>query len=177
MRKAIIGIGVPGAGKTTVLKSFAERNGYAYVSTDDVRVELTGDVGNRTRNREVFGLTVQRASDFIKEGKTIVFDTIFTNPKYRRDFIAWLHKQGIEHVQGLYVSTPIEITRERNSNREKVVPSEILEEAHKSIMEFPPNTADGLDALFVLNENQELIRAEITKEKRILRKEMRMSNK
>jgi dephospho-CoA kinase len=46
MAKIIIGIGVPGSGKTTALKPFAERNTYTYISPDDIRAELTGNAAD-----------------------------------------------------------------------------------------------------------------------------------
>jgi predicted kinase len=41
MSKLILGIGLPGSGKTTALKPFAEKNGYIYISPGDIREELS----------------------------------------------------------------------------------------------------------------------------------------
>jgi predicted kinase len=46
MSQAIIGIGIPGSGKTTYLKPLAARMGLPYVSLDDIRQELTGDAAD-----------------------------------------------------------------------------------------------------------------------------------
>ena len=42
MKKLIMGIGIPGSEKTTVLKTFAEKYNYSYICPDDIRLELTG---------------------------------------------------------------------------------------------------------------------------------------
>jgi len=38
MKKVIMGIGIPGSGKTTILKEFADKNGYEYICPDDIRL-------------------------------------------------------------------------------------------------------------------------------------------
>ena len=177
MQKAIIGIGLPGAGKTTVLRNFAAHHNYAYISIDQIRTELTGDIGDNMRTPEVWDLARQKTSDLIKNGETIVFDATFKRQHNRRDFITWLRREGVRQVQGLYISTPIEVARERNSLRERPAPDEIIELTHKLITESPPDIADGFDSLFVLNKNHELTRVEIAREERTLRKEMRIRNK
>lgn len=50
MQKVIIGSGIPGAGKTTILKKFAEKYGYTYISSDTIRTELTNDVNDMSKN-------------------------------------------------------------------------------------------------------------------------------
>lgn len=47
MQKIIIGIGIPGTGKTTYLKKIASEQNYTYVSSDEVREEVFGDAGNQ----------------------------------------------------------------------------------------------------------------------------------
>lgn len=53
MKKVIIGVGVPALGKTTVLKPFAEKGGYVYISSDKIRAVLTGDPADQSKNKEV----------------------------------------------------------------------------------------------------------------------------
>ena len=174
MQKAIIGIGLPASGKTTVLRSFASRHDYTYVCVDDIRAGLTGKALDMSRNREVWDLVRQKASEAIKKGDSVVIDATFTKQEIRRNFIAWLRQEGVKQIQGLYISTPFEIAKGRNANRSRVVPDEVLERTKRYLATASPDIADGLDALFVLDENYRMIKAEIAKEGKIISKEMRI---
>lgn len=50
MSKVIVGIGLPGSGKTTALKPFADKNSYIYICPDDIRAELTGNPADQSKN-------------------------------------------------------------------------------------------------------------------------------
>jgi predicted kinase len=163
--KALIGIGIPGSGKTTTLKKFAEKNGYIYICPDDIRAELSGDPSDQTRNKEVWELTYKRAETAIQNGLTIVVDATFANPGQRKSFIEFLRKSGVNKIQGLYVDTPLEIAKERNQKRDRKVPDFVLDRMHASITENPPSLTDGLDSLIILDENQKLISTKIRNSK------------
>lgn len=51
MAKFIMGIGIPGSGKTTFLRKFAVDNHCEYISSDDVRAEMTGSATDMTTIR------------------------------------------------------------------------------------------------------------------------------
>lgn len=159
--KALIGIGIPGSGKTTTLKKFAEKNDYIYICPDDIRAELSGDPSDQTKNKEVWELTYKRAEAAIKNGSTIVVDATFANPGQRKSFIEFLRNLGVSKIQGLYVDTPLEVAKERNQRRDRKVPDFVLDRMHASITQNPPALADGLDSLIILDENQKLVSTEV----------------
>ncbi len=79
-----MGIGIPGSGKTTIIKAFADRNNYTYICPDDIRTELTGDPRDQTKNKEVWETARQRVSEAIHQGKTVVVDATFAHAEQRR---------------------------------------------------------------------------------------------
>jgi predicted kinase len=91
MSKLIMGIGIPGSGKTTALKPFAEQNAYAYLCPDDIRIELTGNSADQSRNREVWAEAHKRVAHALENGETIVFDATFARDSERKNFIAFGH--------------------------------------------------------------------------------------
>ncbi len=159
--KALIGIGIPGSGKTTTLKKFAEKNNYTYICPDDIRAELSGgDASDQSKNKEVWELTYKRTAEALNSGISVVVDATFANAGQRKSFIEFLRNSGVEKVQGLYVDTPLEIAKERNSKRDRQVPDFVLDRMYTSIKENPPTLTDGLDSLFVLDSDQRLLSAE-----------------
>jgi predicted kinase len=172
MTKIIMGIGMPGAGKTTLLKRFADRHGYAYICPDDIRKEMCGDAMDQSKNTEVW----ERAHGLVKEAigdqKTIVFDATFANIDQRRKFVEFAHQNGASKVQGVFVDVDIETAKERNRNRERVLPEYVFERMYDNLQRFYPDLLnDGFDSLFILDENQELIEATKRKENGEARKE------
>ena len=144
MKKVIVGIGVPGSGKSTILRELAEKNGYLYICPDDIRAEFTGNAGDQSKNREVWEEAYKRTADSLKEGNTVVFDATFTNPDQRKDFLSFSKKSGAEKIQGILVSIPLTLAQERNTQRERKVPSEVIESKHRSYRNFHPPLPRGL---------------------------------
>jgi len=48
MTKLIMGIGIPGSGKTTALKEIVSKYGYDYICPDDLRTEMYHEIEDRT---------------------------------------------------------------------------------------------------------------------------------
>ena len=173
MTKVILSIGVPASGKTTALKAFADQNGYAYISSDGIRVELTGDITDQSRNKDVWAEAYRRTKDFLERGENVVFDATFSNPDQRREFIDFVRNNGADKVQGIFLDVSLETAQERNRSRERVVPDYVLERMHQSIKDSPPRIEDGFDSVFTLDEYQELLRAELAREGEDLSKEFK----
>jgi predicted kinase len=173
MNKVIVGIGIPGSGKTTVLRKFAEKYAYVYLCPDDIRKELTGSEADQSKNSAVWSEALRRLAEEIKEGKTVVFDATFANFEQRREFLKFARDNGAEKIQGVYLDTPLETAKERNRIRERKVPEHALERMDKKLHEFPPTIADGFDSVFTLNEKQEFIEGEKEGEEGITYKEFK----
>ena len=171
MKKLIIGIGIPGSGKTTVLKDFAKKWEYIYICPDDIRAEMTGDPSDQSKNKEVWDEARKRVQDHFQKGDTIVFDATLANQEQRKEFLAFARKNGAEKIEGIFLDIPLELAKERNEGRKRKVPEHVLEKMDESIRNFPPEIEDGLDALFTLDENQKLVETEMLKRGEIIQKE------
>ncbi len=171
MKKFIIGIGIPGSGKTTVLKSFAEKWGYVYICPDDIRAEMTGDPADQSKNKEVWEEAYKKTQEKLEKGDTIVFDATFANQEQRRKILAFARENGAEKIEGIFLDIPLESAKKRNEERERKVPEHVLEKMDESIRNFPPEIEDGLDALFTLDENQKLIETKMLSKNEIIQKE------
>ncbi len=183
MAKVVISIGIPGAGKTTVLKELAEENGYYYVSTDGLRAEMFKEVEDRTspekeslwaeRNKEVWDEAKKRVKEFIGLGETVVFDATFSNSEKRKEFIEFAKHNGAEKIQGIFIDTPLEVAKERNQKRGRNVREIDIERMAKELKENEPKIEEGFDGIFTLNEYRDLIMVEVKKGEGSLRKEFR----
>lgn len=160
MAKIIMGIGIPGSGKTTALKPFAEKNKYTYISPDDIRVELTGNASDQSKNKEVWQEAHHRVVESLERGETVVFDATFAKDTERKNFIQFAREHGAEKVQGVFAAVPFELANERNQARDRIVPEHAIDRMHTMLRKNPPVIEDGFDSVFDVNELQELERAE-----------------
>lgn len=168
-----MGIGIPGSGKTTVLKEFAKKWGYSYVCPDDIRLEMTGSASDQSKNNEVWNEVYIRVENELRSGNSVILDATFANPKQRKQFIEFVREKGAEKVQGVFLDTPVETAKERNKMRERVVPEHAMDRMIENIKKFPPEIKEGLDGLFTLNELGSLAKAEINLQNKTVDREFR----
>lgn len=102
MTKVIMGIGIPGSGKTTFLKQFAHANEHLYICPDDIRYELTGNSVDQSKNKEVWRLAYERVQNELSAGVTVVFDATFANQRERKECINFCKEHGADKVQGIF---------------------------------------------------------------------------
>ncbi len=164
-------IGLPGSGKTTIIKKFAEKNNYSYICPDDIRAELTGNMADQSKNVEVWVESYKRLRHQLDENKTVVFDATFANQKQRKEFLQFARESGAEKIQGVFLDVPIELAKERNNIRERIVPEYAIDRMYKNLKDFPPETEDGFDGLFYLDEIGELQEAEVVTENKVIHRE------
>lgn len=148
MRTVNMLIGIPGSGKSTFAKTLSG----VYVSPDEIRKELYGDISIQGNASKVFSLVEERIKDALKNGNDVVYDATNTTP-YRKNTIAEFRAFGAENVNGYFVNTPFEICCERNrkrADRAEPVPDSVMEKMHDGIVKNPPCMNDGFDTLTVI---------------------------
>ena len=75
-------LGMTGAGKTTWL-----RDKSPVVETDDLRVELLGNIDDYTREAFIFSTAAERVSDLFDTHDTVYFGATLVNSKKRIPFL------------------------------------------------------------------------------------------
>jgi predicted kinase len=166
-----MGIGIPGSGKTTVLKKLADDYGYSYICPDDIRQELTGRANNLSKEPQVWDEAYRRLEQNIKNGKTVIFDATFNSPQMRSKCLNAARKYGVEKIQGIHLDIPLELAQKRNRFRERVVPEIVLNKMHAKLEADPPDITEGFDTLFTLDEFQKLAEVEMKKGEQTITRE------
>ncbi len=171
MIKLILGIGIPGSGKTTILKAFAEKHNYTYICTDDVRSGLhiasTDPLAGSDNpvTISMWDVIRERTKEALKSGHTVVLDATFTRLRLRQEFIKLARENGAEKIQGIFLNTPSEISWERSKHRERQVPEYVFKERVESIKKDPPIIEDGFDAIFTIKQYENLLKVETNTER------------
>jgi predicted kinase len=132
-RRGILAGGLPGAGKTTVLKQHAgiDRSRYLTINPDEIKDEMA----KRGMIPEVAGLTPMEASDLVHEessyiakqlalratasGKNIIWDITMSSRVSTESRISDLRAAGYSQVEGIFVDIPIEVAIHRSDARHR----------------------------------------------------------
>lgn len=81
----IIPIGISGSGKSRLYKM--RYKDMTIVSPDEIRKELTGNISDQSRNKEVFEIVDKRVSELVKKGESFFYDATNINTSLRRKFV------------------------------------------------------------------------------------------
>lgn len=146
---AYIFCGIPGSGKST----WFEKQGFdpkrlAYVSMDQIREQVTGDTSDQTQNALVAKLAKDRYKQSLSLGvPTVVWDATNVARKRRKELIEWAKKAGYE-VVCVYFKIPLEVAKERNKLRERVVPEHVLDRMDSQLQ--APDRSEGIDRIITI---------------------------
>lgn len=144
--KAIIGIGIPGSGKTTTLKALTDREGLAYVNADDIRKELTGDSRNHTKESHVWSLAFKRIAAALATNGVVV-DATHARKQSRLQMLRFCRDHGAKDIIGYYFDISVETCKKRNAERHNPVPDHAIDRMAGFLHEHPPTSSDGFDKL------------------------------
>jgi predicted kinase len=146
MNKVIVGIGLPGSGKSTVLRPMASDIGAVYICPDDIRMEVTGDAADQSKNALVWKLAFERLGRALTDNGLAVFDATNANGVDRRKLVAFCRDRA-ETIEGIWFDTPLATSIERNRARSRVVPDEVIGRMYNQLKLDPPQREEGFDLL------------------------------
>ena len=127
-------VGIPASGKTTtsrVIKQILENEGreYIYLSSDDLRVEMFGDVNHQENNGELFNEMNKRTREALEKGINVIYDATNINRRRRIGLLQQLPKDTKKYV--VYLATDYNVALQNNEKRDRVVPKHVIEQMYK----------------------------------------------
>lgn len=125
MVKFFMMIGLVGSGKSCQAKKLATEYDAEIFSSDSLREEMFGNVNHQADNDALFKELHRRIRECLASGKSAIYDATNINYKRRMEFLKSLNKIPCEKI-AILMATPYEICLERNAQRERKVPEQVI---------------------------------------------------
>jgi len=141
--RLVLLVGLPGSGKST----WARQQGTAVISTDDIRFLLSDDASNQLIHSHVFATVRFLLRRRLELRRPVTYlDATNTTRHERRAYIR-LGQMFDASVEAIFFDTPLEVCKERNRNRERVVPEWAMDSLAARLV--PPSVEEGFTAVTV----------------------------
>lgn len=142
--RVVVLIGLPGSGKST----WAATQGAAALSSDAIRVLLVDDATIQTIHSRVFETLRYLLHQRLALGRPLTFiDATNLRPDERRPYIAIARAFGAR-PEAAFFDIPLEICRERNARRHRIVPEDAMELMASRLV--PPTLEEGFERIEVI---------------------------
>ena len=117
--------GLPASGKSTYAEMLVESGQFCRVCPDLIRKELYGNESIQGDGRKVFKIAFDAIQRLGKQNFNVVFDATNINANRRKELVKEM-RPYFDIIIFKWFRAPLDICRDRNAKRDRVVPEEIL---------------------------------------------------
>ena len=139
----IVMCGLPASGKSTYAEWLASNAHFYRVCPDLIRKDLYGDENIQGDGKQVFSIAHYQMREIGSVGGNVVFDATNTNAKRRKELVKKM-RPYFDVIILKWFNTPINVCFERNAQRERQVPEEVIRHMAQNFFN-KPTIDEGFD--------------------------------
>lgn len=143
-------VGIVGCGKTTVAREMCKENDL-FLDSDALRAELLSGAEDQSNNALIFNEMQNRTVAALNRGQNVFYVACNIWSKKRIQFLKTLQQRVNEPFEAkcILVEAPIEVCRNRNSNRARIVPAFVID---RQLRQFEiPYSGEGWDEIKIIH--------------------------
>lgn len=142
--------GIPGSGKSTLAGFLAKRYHANLISTDEIRLQLTGSEEDRSRDNVVFATARQTIRTMLQQDKNVIFDATNLSRKDRKKVLHYVPAETFKKCY--YKKISLSGALIRNAKRKRVVPEQVIINMYQHMQ--PPTLEEGWDEIEVIHDEK-----------------------
>lgn len=123
---AILCVGIPACGKSTLARTLETVAGFREVNRDAHRFILTGSTRDHTQEAAVTAYGRNLIQGAARDGSDLIVSDTNLHAGFRRELIQFLRDQGYDEVNALVWRTPLAECIRRNAERPDPVPEQAM---------------------------------------------------
>ena len=144
MAVLVIAVGLPASGKST----YFAKLGVQAISTDSIRLQLADDAGDQTVHGAVFATVRFLIRQRIAIHRPVTYVDATSLTRKDRKFLLQIARHYGCRAEALFFDTPLEVCLERNRNRQRIVPEDVIRMMAAKLK--PPTTEEGFALVTVI---------------------------
>ena len=117
--------GLPASGKSTYAEMLVESGKFQRVCPDLIRKAFYGDENIQGDGKRVFNTAFHDLKEYGSIGANVIFDATNINANRRKELVKSM-RGYFDIIIFKWFKTPLDICKDRNAKRDRVVPEEVL---------------------------------------------------
>jgi predicted kinase len=156
MVRAIILIGIPASGKSSLMNKLVQSNPTPLnvISPDLIRSQLYGGSHIQGSWQEIYEQIELQFQTSSQAQTSVIYDATNCRSSDRQEIITLAKTMGFSSITGIWLNVPLWVCLERNERRTHPVPESVISEMYKSLMQRSPSLSEGFDHLMIQEEGK-----------------------